>query len=415
MNENLHIIGEKANVAKFEMQNLSTNDKNNALKVVASDLVSNLSVIIEANSKDYNIGKEKGMSAGLLDRLLINEARIKAMAEGLIQVAELEDPINEILDEIVRDNGLVIKKVRVPLGVIGMIYESRPNVTCDAFGLCFKAGNAVILKGGSDAINSNIAIANSIRNSLKKLNINEDAIQLIEDTSREITNEFMKLNDYIDVLIPRGGAGLISAVVKNSTVPVIETGTGNCHVYVDKSADFKMATDIIINAKTQRIGVCNACESLVINSEIAREYLPIIVKELKAKNVEIYGDKATCEIVDVNLATEDDFQKEYLDLKISIKIVESNKMAIKHINKYNTKHSDVIVTEDKVSAEEFLNGVDSACVYWNASSRFSDGFEFGLGAEIGISTQKIHARGPMGLKEITSYKYVIEGNGQIRQ
>lgn len=414
MNEKLRIIGENADEAKYELQNMSTEDKNKVLEAVAADLVMNADGIIEKNSIDYENGKSKGMSDGLLDRLLLTVDRIKAMSEGLIEVIALEDPTNKVLDKTIRSNGLIIKKVSVPLGVIGMIYESRPNVTCDAFGLCFKAGNAVILKGGSDAINSNIAITNSIRGTLKKLNLNENFIQLIEDTSRETTAEFMKMKDYIDVLIPRGGAGLIAAVVSNSTVPVIETGTGNCHVYVDKSANFEMATNIIINAKTQRTGVCNACESLVIHKDIASEYLPIIVDALKAKNVMIYADDMTCKIVDVLMATEEDYGKEYLDLIISIKVVDSIENAIRHINKYNTKHSDVIVTDDKEEAMKFLNGVDSACVYWNASSRFSDGFEFGLGAEIGISTQKIHARGPMGLKEITSYKYVIEGEGQTR-
>ena len=414
MNEKLRIIGENADEAKYELQNMSTEDKNKVLEAVAADLVMNADGIIEKNSIDYENGKSKGMSDGLLDRLLLTVDRIKAMSEGLIEVIALEDPTNKVLDKTIRSNGLIIKKVSVPLGVIGMIYESRPNVTCDAFGLCFKAGNAVILKGGSDAINSNIAITNSIRGTLKKLNLNENFIQLIEDTSRETTAEFMKMKDYIDVLIPRGGAGLIAAVVSNSTVPVIETGTGNCHVYVDKSANFEMATNIIINAKTQRTGVCNACESLVIHKDIASEYLPIIVEALKAKNVMIYADDMTCKIVDVLMATEEDYGKEYLDLIISIKVVDSIENAIRHINKYNTKHSDVIVTDDKEEAMKFLNGVDSACVYWNASSRFSDGFEFGLGAEIGISTQKIHARGPMGLKEITSYKYVIEGEGQTR-
>ncbi len=328
---------------------------------------------------------------------------------------ELEDPIGEVLDEFIPKNGLKIQKKRVPLGVIGMIYESRPNVTVDAFGLCFKAGNAVILKGGSDAIHSNIAIANCIRTALDEVQVNPNVIQLIEDPSREITNQLMRLNEYIDVLIPRGGAGLIKAVVENSTVPVIETGTGNCHIYIDKDADLEKAIPIIINAKTQRVGVCNACESLVVHKEIADLFLPMLATSLKTYNVEIRGDEKTCvEIPTAVAATEEDYGTEYLALILSVKVVENAEEAIKHINKYHTKHSDVIITENAEVANRFLNQIDSACVYWNASSRFSDGFEFGLGAEIGISTQKIHARGPMGLKEITSYKYIIEGNGQVR-
>ena len=314
-----------------------------------------------------------------------------------------------------RPNGLAIEKVRVPLGVIGIIYESRPNVTADAFGLCFKTGNAVILKGGSDAIHSNIAVVNVLKAALGACGITENAVQLIEDTDRSVTAEFMKMNKYVDVLIPRGGAGLIRSVVENSTIPVIETGTGNCHIYVDKDADLDMALEIIYNAKTQRIGVCNACESLVVHQEILEAFLPRLAEKLAPKNVELRGDAQILEVLtNCTAATEEDFGKEYLDYILSLKTVSDVTEAIDHINQYNTKHSDCIVTENGKAAERFLNGVDAACVYWNASTRFTDGFEFGFGAEIGISTQKLHARGPMGLKELTSYKYLVKGCGQIR-
>ncbi len=314
-----------------------------------------------------------------------------------------------------RPNGLKISKVRVPLGVIGIIYESRPNVTADAFGLCFKTGNAVILKGGSDALHSNMAIAKIIRAALEEEGITPDAIQLITDTDRETTTKFMKMNEYLDVLIPRGSAGLIRAVVENSTVPVIETGTGNCHIFVDESADFDKAVPIIINAKTQRIGVCNACESLVIHEKIKDRFLPLLAKALREKNVEMRGDEAVCAVItDCIPAEEEDFGREYLDYIISMKTVKSVEEAIAHINHYGTKHSEAIITENEAHAKLFKEGVDAACVYVNASTRFTDGFEFGFGAEIGISTQKLHARGPMGLKELTTYKYTIDGNGQIR-
>ena len=337
------------------------------------------------------------------------------MAEGLRQIAGLPDPLGEVLDRFTRPNGLEIEKRRVPLGVIGIIYESRPNVTADAFGLCFKAGNACILKGGKDAIDSNTAIAESIRASLAECGACADAIQLITDTDRETTERFMKLNGYVDVLIPRGGAGLIRAVVENSTIPVIETGTGNCHIYVDEYADIQKAIPIIINAKTQRIGVCNACESLVIHENIREKVLPALAEALRSASVEIRGDERTLRsIPDASAADEEDYGKEYLDYILSVKTVDSLDEAIAHINRYNTGHSDSIITENADNAQRFLNEVDSACVYANASTRFTDGFEFGFGAEIGISTQKLHARGPMGLKELTTYKYVIRGNGQIR-
>ena len=355
------------------------------------------------------------MHEGLLDRLALTETRIAAMAEGLRQIAALEDPIGEIMDTFIRPNGLKISKVRVPLGVIGIIYESRPNVTADAFGLCFKAGNAVILKGGSDALLSNKAITVVLRNALQESGICADALQLIDSGDREITKAFMKMKEYVDVLIPRGGAGLIRSVVENSTIPVIETGTGNCHIYVDREADLNMAAGIIINAKTQRIGVCNACESLVIHKDIKDAFLPVLAEGLRAHHVEMRGDEAVREVLsDCLPATEEDYASEYLDYIISMKTVADVDEAIAHINKYNTKHSEAIITKNELTAEKFLKEIDAACVYVNASTRFTDGFEFGFGAEIGISTQKLHARGPMGLKELTSYKYQIHGNGQIR-
>ncbi len=355
------------------------------------------------------------MSQGLLDRLKLTPGRLQSMADGLLSVAALEDPVGEVLSMKQRPNGLRIGKKRVPLGVIGMIYEARPNVTADAFGLCFKSGNAVILKGGSDAIESNRAIVQWLRTGLSRAGLPEDSLQLIEDTSRETTREMMRLNAYIDVLIPRGGAGLIRAVVENSTVPVIETGTGNCHVYVDETADVHMALDIIYNAKTQRIGVCNACESLLVHRKIAKEFLPMLKKRLDEKQVEVRADEESRAIVpEFAAATEEDWGKEYLDYIVSLKLVDSVDEAIAHINTYNTGHSDAIVTSDYFNAQKFLDEVDAAAVYVNASTRFTDGEEFGFGAEIGISTQKLHARGPMGLKELTTTKYIIYGDGQIR-
>ena len=355
------------------------------------------------------------MNPGLVDRLSLNDARIQAMAEGLLQVASLDDPVGEVISMKPRPNGLLIGQKRVPLGVIGMIYEARPNVTADAFGLCFKSGNAVILKGGSDALESNKAIVVQIREGLKSAGLPEDAVQLIESTDREVTRQFMRLNDYLDVLIPRGSAGLIRSVVENSTVPVIETGTGNCHIFVDESADLDMALNIIFNAKTQRIGVCNACESLVVHRAVAEEFLPLLKARLDEKQVEIRADKEACAMVDGFVpAAEEDWGREYLDYILSLKLVDSIDEAIAHINRYNTKHSEAIITSDYANAQRFLNEIDAAAVYVNASTRFTDGFEFGFGAEIGISTQKLHARGPMGLKELTTTKYIIYGNGQVR-
>ena len=408
-------ICKKAKKVKYEIQCLTSKAKNDALIAVADKLVAEADSIIAANAKDYERGVSNGMHKGLLDRLLLDKKRIDAMAEGLRQVAALPDPIGEVIETFTRPNGLNIKKVRVPMGVIGIIYEARPNVTADAFALTFKAGNAVVLKGGSDAIDSNIQIANVMRAALGESGINPDAIQLIEDTDRAVTTKFMQMNEYIDVLIPRGSARLINAVVENSTIPVIETGTGNCHIYVDKDADIDKAIPIIINAKTQRIGVCNAAESLVVHEDIKDRFLPLFEKAMNEHNVEIRGDEESRKLMTSAVsATEEDFGKEFLDYIISVKTVKNVDEAIEHINKYNTSHSDAIVTENEETAKRFLDRVDSACVYVNASTRFTDGFEFGFGAEIGISTQKLHARGPMGLKELTSYKYQITGEGQIR-
>ena len=416
-------ICKKAKETKAEIANLGTNEKNEALKAVAEALVAHAPEIIAANEKDLENGKKNHMPEGLLDRLMLNESRIAQIAEGLLQVAALEDPIGEVLSMKQRPNGLRIGKKRVPIGVVGMIYEARPNVTVDAFGLCFKTGNVVILKGGSDAIHSNIAIVSVIQKALESKQISKEAVSLIEDTSRETAAAFMKMNEYVDVLIPRGGAGLIKAVVNQATIPVIETGTGNCHIFVDESADFDMAIQIIMNAKTQRISVCNACESLVIHEKIVDEFMPKLAETLQTKSVEMHMDEKTYAATQkdgavkkelIKPATEEDWGKEYLDYMISAKTVSSVEEAIAHINRYNTGHSEAIITENYTNAEKFLNEVDAACVYVNASTRFSDGFEFGFGAEIGISTQKLHARGPMGLEALTSTKYIIYGNGQVR-
>ena len=415
MNEMLKELGVKAKIASRETGKMSTNVKNEALVAVADALVRDTEALLRANELDMENGRANGMPEGLLDRLLLTPARVQQMALGLRQIAELEDPIGEYISMKNRPNGLRIGQKRVPIGVIGIIYEARPNVTADAFGLCFKTGNAVILKGGKDAANSNEAIVACIRRALGSLEINPNAISLIEDNSREVTTEFMKMNEYLDVLIPRGGAGLISAVVQNATVPVIETGTGNCHIYVDESADLNMAVEIINNAKTQRIGVCNAAESLVIHRKVAKQVLPMIKAKLDEHNVEIRGDIDAVNICpEFNLADDSDWGTEYLDYKISVKIVDNIDEAIAHINRYNTGHSEAIITENLQNAEKFMDEIDAACVYVNASTRFSDGFEFGFGAEIGISTQKLHARGPMGLLALTSTKYVIYGQGQIR-
>lgn len=412
---NLTEMGKRAAGAKYLLQKASAETKNQALENAAQALLQKSGDILKANSEDLHIGEANGMPEGLLDRLRLTDSRIADMAEGLRQIAALQDPVGEIMESFRRPNGLIIQKCRVPLGVIGIIYESRPNVTADAFGLCFKAGNAVILKGGSDAVHSNTRIAEVLRASLEQSGLTPDALQLITDTDRSVTAAFMKLNDYVDVLIPRGGAGLIRTVVENSTIPVIETGTGNCHIYVDESADPEMAVRIILNAKTQRIGVCNACESLLVHKNIKETFLPVLADALREKNVEMRGDASVCRILNGCVpATEEDYGREYLDYIVSIKTVSGVEEAINHINRYGTGHSESIITESAQHAEQFLDGVDAACVYVNASTRFTDGFEFGFGAEIGISTQKLHARGPMGLKELTSYKYKIQGQGQVR-
>ncbi len=409
-------MGQNAVVAKYELQNLSTKQKNEVLIAVSKRLVHDTEKILHQNNIDIEEAQKAGMHPGLIDRLRLTESRIRDISLGIEQIAELNDPVGALLETIERPNGLVIKKVRVPIGVIGIFYESRPNVTADAFSLCFKTANAVILKGGSDAIYSNIALTNSIRDALTESHVNPDCVQLIEDTDRETARAFMKLSDYVDLLIPRGGAGLIKTVKENSTIPVIETGTGNCHIYVDDAADVNKLIPILINAKTQRIGVCNACESLVVHEAIADMVLPLIGKALQEHQVEIRGDESVLKSLPYAIrATEEDYGKEYLDTIISIKVVKSIEDAISHINRYNTKHSESIITENMEHADQFLKGIDAACVYVNASTRFTDGFMFGFGAEIGISTQKIHARGPMGLNELTSYKYMIYGNGQIRE
>lgn len=402
---------------------LDTNQKNEALLAVADALMEQADTIILENEKDLKTGRENHMPEGLLDRLMLNTGRIAQIAEGLREIAALEDPIGEVLSMKKRPNGLMIGKKRVPLGVVGMIYEARPNVTADAFGLCFKTGNAVVLKGGSDAIHSNIAMVAVIRRALEKVGVPKEAVSLIEDTSRETAAAFMKMNDYVDVLIPRGGAGLIKAVVNQATIPVIETGTGNCHVFVDETADFDMAAAIILNAKTQRIGVCNACESLVVHEAVVDSFIPHLLKVIQEKQVVLHADErilsvakaaAGCDKKLLKPASEEDWGTEYLDYVLSAKTVSSLDEAICHINRYNTGHSETIVTNNYEHAERFLNEIDAACVYVNASTRFSDGFEFGFGAEIGISTQKLHARGPMGLEALTSTKYIIYGNGQVR-
>lgn len=417
---NLHEMCQNAYECKNVIGMLDTNSKNNALLHAADVLVEQQNLIIEANQIDIANATAKNISKGLLDRLTLTESRIADMAEGLRQVASLQDPIGEVLSMTKRPNGLTIGRRRVALGVVGVIYESRPNVTADAFGLCFKTGNCVILKGGSDAIHSNKAIVAALKKALIDCNITEYALNLIESTDRETTMQFMKMKEYVDVLIPRGGSGLIQSVVNNATIPVIETGVGNCHIYVDETADIDMALNVIENAKTQRVGVCNACESLLIHKNIAKEVLPRLYKMLNSHHVEMRLESNLMEYVNSNegqvqIATEEDWGTEYLDYIISVKAVSDIDEAIRHINKYNTSHSESIITKNYDHAQKFLNEVDAACVYVNASTRFSDGNEFGFGAEIGISTQKLHARGPMGLEALTSYKYIIYGNGQIRE
>lgn len=408
-------LGKKAKEAEKTLMIATTEQKNKALKYIAQALIENADEIIQANTIDLENGKNNGMSEAMLDRLKLDKDRIKGMAKGVEDVVLLPDPVGRVLSETTRPNGLNIKKVSTPLGVIGVIFEARPNVTSDAAALCLKSGNTVILRGGKEAINSNRIIAKTMREAVKKSGLSEDVIQLVEDTSRESANALMQMNEYVDVLIPRGGAGLIQAVVKNATVPVIETGVGNCHIYIDKDAHVDMAADIVYNAKTNRVSVCNAAESLLIHKDIAKEALPKIKAKLDEKSVELFGDEEAVDIAKgIEKATERDWGTEYLDYKMSVKIVDSLDEAVDHIYKYSTGHSECIVTENKEAAEEFLNKVDSAAVYVNASTRFTDGGEFGFGAEIGISTQKLHARGPIGLPELQSFKYKIYGNGQVR-
>ena len=411
----LERLGINAKEAEKTLMVASSEKKNQALKKIAEGLIENTDKIIEANKVDLENGEKNEMAKSMLDRLKLDKERIEGMAKGVLDVATLPEPVGRILSATERPNGLRIEKVSTPIGVIAVIFEARPNVTSDAAALCLKSGNTVILRGGKEAINSNKTIAKVMRQAVKEAGMPEDVIQLVEDTSRESANELMKMNEYVDVLIPRGGAGLIQAVVKNATVPVIETGVGNCHIYIDKNADLKKAVDIVFNAKTSRPSVCNAAESLLIHKDIAKEALVAIKNKLDEKDVTLVGDSKAREIIpDMEKATDADWATEYLDYKMSVKIVDSVEEAIDHIYKYSTGHSECIVTENAGTAEKFMNQVDSAAVYLNASTRFTDGGEFGFGAEIGISTQKLHARGPIGLPELQSFKYKIYGDGQIR-
>lgn len=414
--EEVIALAQRAKVAAAELATLNTEVKNRALKAMAHALRERAPEILEANAKDMEAGQAQGLSRALLDRLLLNEKRIEEMAQGLEALVSLPDPVGEITSMWTRPNGLKIGRMRVPLGVIGIIYEARPNVTVDAAGLCLKTGNAVILRGGSEAINSNRAITRIISTAATLHGVPEGAIQLIDTTDREAVHVMLRLNEYIDVLIPRGGAGLIRTVVENATVPVIETGVGNCHVYVDADAELEMAEKIVINAKTQRPGVCNAMETLLVHKDIAPAFLPVVAEKLRGLGVELRGCEYTRALVPfAKEATEEDWATEYLDLILAVKVVNDLEEAIEHIAKYGTKHSEAIVTTNYTKAWEFLKRVDAAAVYVNASTRFTDGFQYGFGAEIGISTQKLHARGPMGPEQLTTFKYVVFGSGQIRE
>lgn len=415
MKADLIRLGENARRASAALMTASAPAKNTALESIARTLEENAAAIFAANAEDIAAGKAAGIAPNLLDRMLLDEKRLAGIVEGVRQVAALKDPIGEVLHAETLPNGLIVSQMRVPLGVVGMIYEARPNVTVDAAVLCLKSGNAVILRGSKDILRSNICLVGLMRQALAEAGLDPDCIALVEDPSRETATAFMKLSGYLDVLIPRGGAGLIRSTVENATVPVIETGTGNCHVYVDQDADLEKALPILLNAKTQRTSVCNACESLLIHRAVADTFGPRAVAALLEKGVVIHGDEIA-QSWDSRIlpATEEDYYKEYLALELSVKVVDSAEEAMAHINRYSTKHSDCIVSENYSTVKKFLLGVDSACVYANASTRFSDGFEFGLGAEIGISTQKLHARGPMGLAALTTYKYVVLGEGQVR-
>lgn len=409
-------MGKRAKAAAVILANLPAPRKNEALLASAAALLAAEEEILAENRADVAAAVESGIKGAFIDRLTLTKERLAEMAEGLRQVAKLDDPVGEVLSMKTLENGLVVGQKRVPMGVIGIIFEARPNVTADAFGLCLKAGSAVILRGGKEAFRTNQATIRALRGALAQVGLPEDAVQMVPDTSRETANEMMRLNGYLDVLIPRGGAGLIQSVVQNSTVPVIQTGVGNCHIYVDESADLEMAARIVLNAKTQRPGVCNACESLLVHEAIAERFLPVIGRALQEKQVEIRGDAATQGLVSGAVAAEEaDWGTEYADYIISARVVTDMDAAIEHIRKYSTGHSEAIVTENYTNAQRFLNEVDAAAVYVNASTRFTDGGQFGFGAEIGISTQKLHARGPMGLKELTTTKYIIYGNGQIRE
>lgn len=408
-------LGLKAKQAEKSLAVADTQKKNEALGLMAENLLKDREKILAANAVDMALAEKNGLRKIMLDRLLLTKERIEGMAKGIEDIIALSDPVGNIISKIQRPNGMTVEKITVPLGVIAVIYEARPNVTSDAAALCLKSGNAVILKGGKEAVNSSSAITDSLRQALKEAGLDENCILLVTDASRESAAELMKMNEFVDVLIPRGGPGLIKACVENSSVPVIETGTGNCHIYVDKDADLEKAVKIVFNAKTSRPSVCNAAESLVIHRDIIKEALPLIKAELDKKNVELRGDEIARGVCgDIKKASEEDWGTEYLDYIMSVKCVSSLEEAVEHISKYSTGHSECIVTENEASAREFLKRIDSAAVYHNVSTRFTDGGEFGFGAEIGISTQKLHARGPLGLPQLTSFKYVIKGNGQIR-
>jgi len=409
-------ICQKAKAASVEMAKLSAEAKNTALCRMANALEANAEKILAANKEDVEAAKAKGVKAAMIDRLALDQKKIQSMASDMREVSALADPIGTVISTWIRPNGLIISQVRVPLGVVGVIYESRPNVTSDSAGICIKSGNAVILRGGSDALHSNVAIGDVLRNALAGTNVPVDAVQVVNSPDRKVAEELMRMRQYIDVLIPRGGADLIKTVVETARIPVIETGTGNCHIYVEEDADLEKATPIVINAKCQRPGTCNAAEKLIVHSKISKRYLPVVIAALRKEGVEVRGDEETRKIVpDVKAATEQDWYTEYSDLIMGVKVVKNLDEAIAHINKYGTKHSDSILTADFDKAMRFIREIDSAAVYWNASTRFTDGNQFGLGAEIGISTQKLHARGPMSVQHLTTTKYVILGSGQIRK